>query len=507
MSDPEKYNHFFETGSVRRDVRRKSVRGVLTTGVGSGADLILRLTSIAVLAHLIVPEHFGLVGMVTAITAIAQQVGPLGLGAATVQRQDINHPQASNLFWINAGFGALLTLGLCASAPLLARFYDEPRLVPITLLLATSFFWAGLAVQHEALLTRQMRQGELAGIRFGATLLSLCLAIALAFAGFGFWALVWQEVARGAALTLGLWWCCRWVPALPARGTNIGPLVRFGWHLTLMQFLNAFVLNFDRVLLGRWFGAVPVGLYRQAQQLVLVPTEQLNAPIQSVAQPALSVLQNDPEKYRRFFRRIVFTIGVVTMPFAAFAAVYAEEITLLVLGDRWLGAAILLRIFAIWAFIRPVLGMAGVALLTCGQSKRLMNWSMIRNVAFVTFTVAGLSWGVTGVAIAQVSSTYVLLWPCLAYSFAKTPVSVGLFLRAIRSPVLASAFMAAALGVVRWAWPVGGMVESLLVGAVVGVIAYAAGCFASGEARRDIIDSIRHLRESFQAKRSSLANQ
>lgn len=465
-----------QTTSVRDNLRARSVHGVFATALGSGGDFLLRLASIAVLARLVIPEHFGLVGMVTAITAMAQQLGQLGLSAATVQCTEITHKQASNLFWINTGAGLVLVLALSALAPFLASFYHEPRLVLITMVIATSVLGGGLAVQHEALLARQMKQEQLALIRVGATFLSAILAISLALAHVGYWALVIQEVARSFLISVGAWVACPWVPSPPSRGARLGSLLRFGRDLTLTQFLNAVVSNLDRVLISRYLGAVPVGIYRQAQQLMMVPIDQLQAPIQSVAQPALSLLQNDPDRYRRYYRRMVTIVGLATMPLAAFAAVYAEEVTLLLIGEKWAGAAPLLRLFALAAFIRPVLGTSGTVLITCGRPHRLLHLALIRNATLVLLIAADLRWGAKGVATAQLATTLLLTLPCLLYSFKGTAVTVGAFFAALRTPLTASAVMAAGLVLVHHSLPVMGNVTSLALGCAVGGALYLAVC-------------------------------
>ena len=417
--------------------------------IGGAGDFFVRLASIIILARLVIPEHFGLIGMATAVTGIAGQVSHLGLLTATVQRREIEHQQVTNLFWINAAFGALLSLVIFALAPLVAAFYRDPRLIPITMVLSISFLWMGLTVQHEALLTRQMKQAQTSLIRLGATSLGAGLAVVLALLGYGYWALVWQEIARCCLVAIGVWVCCRWVPGLPSRSAKVGSLLRFGGHLTLTQFLNSLISSLDRLLIGRFFGAEPLGLYRQAQQLIMTPIEQLNTPLQGVSQPALSMLQDDHDRYRRYYRKFVHVVGLATMPLAAFAAVYAVEITLVVLGKKWIDAAPLLMIFSLAAFIRPVLGTSGVVLITCGHSKRLLLFALVRNATLVLLTFAAIRWGAEGIAVGQLATTIVLTLPCLYYSFAQSPVTVGTFFGAIRTPLIASAVMVAALTIFR----------------------------------------------------------
>jgi O-antigen/teichoic acid export membrane protein len=505
LNQSDAFERFAGTSDIRQDLRSKSVRGAIFTAIAGGGDFFLRLVSIAVLARLLIPEHFGLIGMVMAVTAIAGLVGDLGLSTATIQRREIDHKQVTNLFWINVTLGALLALVLLAIAPAVSAFYRDPRLAPITMAFSITFLFGGLTVQHQALLARQMKQAQLSFVRLGSSAFGVVLAVLLAIRGYGYWALVWQEIARSFLNAVGTWLSCPWIPGLPCRRTNIEELVRLGRNLSLTYFLNALISNLDRFLIGRFFGAEPVGLFRQAQSLIVTPIEQLNAPIQSVSQPALSILQDDPVRYRRYYRKIVFIIGLVTMPLAALAVVYAEEITLLVLGEKWLGAAPLLRIFGVAAFIRPVLGMAGVVLITCGQSKKLLVFALIRNTILVTLTFVGIRWGAEGVAAAQLATTLVLTLPSLYYSFARSPVTVATFFAAIRTPLIASGVMVAALVVFRSLFPVMEVLATVSCGFVVGAVTYFAGCLLLPASRSELNDLLKAIEASLARKGISVS--
>lgn len=504
---------FSDTEHVRQNLRKRSVHGVLHLATGQAGEFVLRLVSVSILARLLVPEHFGLIGMVTAITAIAAQVSHLGLSAATVQCKEISHQQVTNLFWINVAFGLLLTLIICALSPLIVAFYGDPRLLPITMILATSFFWGGLTVQHEALLTRQMKQGQSAYVRLSSSLISITLSIYLAVHGFGYWALVCQEVIRNFLIAVGIWICCPWMPGVPRRRTDMGSLLRFGRDITLMQFLNALIQNLDRLLLGRYLGPAAVGLYRQAQQLIMAPIDQLNFPIQDVSQPGLSVLQDSPERYRRYYHKILLVVGLLTMPIAAFAFVYAHEITHLVLGDNWAEAAPALAIFAMAAFIRPVLGTTNVVLVTCGKTKRALNFSIVRNITLVVFTIIGVRWGLLGVAWAQLANTAILTLPCLFFSFADTPVSVGGFFSAIKTPVTGCILMVGGLLAFRAELPIANSILSTLAGFSVGMVIYVLACLLVPGSRREMhglvtevapsIPGLRHLLERYTRRRAA----
>jgi PST family polysaccharide transporter len=496
----EVFDAVSETAGLRRELRERSVRGALYLGAGSGGDFLLRIVSTAVLARLLIPEHFGLIGMVTAVTGIAGQFSQLGLSTVTIQRRDIDHYQVSNLFWINVAFATTLFALFCALAPLVAAFYRDPRLVPITIAVSSAFLCGGVTVQHEALLARQMKQPRSMAVRLASSGLSAVLAVGLALKGLGYWALVWQEIARALLTAAGMWIVCPWRPALPNRAGSLRGLLRFGGDLTLTQLSYAIISNVDRLVIGRLFGAGPLGIFRQAQQLIMAPLDQLNAPIGSVSQPGLSALQDDPARYRRYYQKIVFVIGLATMPIAVFAGAYADEIVLLLLGPNWGAAAPFFRIFAAAAFIRPVLGTAGTVLITCGHSGRLLAVTVLSQITLFALIFAGISRGPEGVAVAHLLTPWLLLLPVLHYSFQGSPVNLKTFFTAIRTPVAASMVMLA--GLVAWRAASAGFspIVSLVSGCAIGAVLYSMVCMLVADCRSELRSLVGDVGGSFRAR-------
>ena len=244
----------------------------------------------------------------------------------------------------------------------------------------------------------------------------------LAINHFGVWALAWREVARAVLVAAGMWLFCRWIPGWPSRKGHIKALLHYGSHITLNQFVIACVGQLDRLLIGKFFGASPLGLYRQAQQLILAPIEQLRAPVYSVASPSLSMLQTDPDRYRRYYQRIVLVIGLATMPLGLFISIYAGEITHVLLGPRWIAATVFLQIFGIVAFLKPSLDTTAIVMMTYGLSKRLLTISIAYYVSLAAFMFVGLYWGAEGVALANVGAIVLLMLPMLYFSLRRTPV-------------------------------------------------------------------------------------
>ena len=177
------------------DLKRRTVQGGFVAIGSQGAKILLRMGSMVVMARLLVPEEFGIVGMVTAVTGILGMFIDLGLSSVTIQRSDITEEQISTLFWINMAVGATLGILSFAIAPVLVSFYREPRLFWVTAALGVGFVFNGASQQHNALLQRQMRFVALSVIEILTLLASIAVGIAMALGGFGYWALA-GDVAR-----------------------------------------------------------------------------------------------------------------------------------------------------------------------------------------------------------------------------------------------------------------------------------------------------------------------
>jgi len=500
MNKPNSFDRFSRTDDVRANLKQKSVRGAVFMASGNAADIFVRFASIAILARLLLPEDFGLIAMVLAITSILDGFRDFGLSSATVQRPEISHRQVSNLFWVNVAVGVTLATIIASTAPLVAAFYEESRLVDIAIALALVFVWNGLTVQHEALLLRQLRQGELALIRLAASVISVIVAIVLALNDWGYWSLVWREIVRSAVVTSGVWLRCLWLPGLPRRNVGTRSLVRFGSEISLTHVIYSLTMHLDKLLIGRLFGATPVGLYRQAQQLILTPIEQLNGPVIGVAQPALSALQLDPERYRRFYEKIVFIIGALTIPLGLFISACAEEITLIVLGPKWIEATVFVQIFGIGAAIRPVTGTSSIVLITCGRSTRYLVLAMVQAVVLGLLLLAAIPWGPEGMAIAYVGTSLALMYPNLHFSFVDTPATVSGFFNALLAPFSSALVMLCAVVAVRKLAPTDRLIESLALSAAVGGTAYLASMWLQPSGRAEMRSMVTDFRAALGAQ-------
>jgi O-antigen/teichoic acid export membrane protein len=373
----------------------------------------------------------------------------MGLSMATVQQEHVTHEQVSTLFWINVIISSVIAVISAALAPAIAWFYDEPRLLWIGLASAPGQIISGMIIQHQALLRRQMRFGVLSVIGIVSQVGSLALTITCAWYGWGYWALVIQAPSAGLINMILVWMATGWIPGKMVRGSGVRPMLKFGGFLTGFNLTNHFARNLDNILIGKFAGSVELGLYQRAYSLLMLPINQINAPITSVAIPALSRLQKDPQAYRRYYQRAIGLLVIVGMPVIAFAAAAAKPIILILLGEQWLDAVDLFLALSPAAFIGTFNVATGWVYTSMGTTHRQFRYGILAAILTCVGFAIGAHWGPLGVAWSLSINFMIVRYPAVAYCFSGTPLKPRDLGAVLWKPALA----AITTGVATWyAW-------------------------------------------------------
>jgi len=465
---------FFRTEHLQVDLKVRSARGGAITLVSQGLKFLIMMAGTMVLSRLLRPIDYGLIGMVVVVTGFISMFKDLGLASATIQREHITHEQISTLFWINVGLSAVVMLVTAAIAPLIAWFYGDSRLTTITIVFSLGFLIGGLSVQHEALLRRQMRFLRLAVIDVVSLLAAPLVGIFLALRGAGFWALVFGQLATSLTTTIGVWIACRWRPGFAMRDSGVRSMLRFGGNITGFAVINYFARNLDNMLIGKVWGPQQLGLYARAYQLLLLPIEQVNAPITAVAVPTLSRLGDSPERYREAYMRMLEAVAILTMPGVAFMIVTSDWIVALVLGPQWRDTAMIFSILGVSGLFQPIANTTGWLFISQNRTHQMFRWGLIYCSAIIVGIIAGLAWGAKGVATSY-TLTMLCMMPLLFWYVGRSgPVRGGDFYRAMTPATIASLSILVALYLLRrWAPAVSsleGILLSMVVSSVVTVL-------------------------------------
>ena len=399
QNPPDPQSQYFRTDHLTAAIGGRTARGGLVTMVVHGLKFAVSILATAILARLLMPQDYGLIGMVAVVTNFVAMFKDMGLSLATIQRSEINYDQISTLFWVNVTISAGIMVLMMLVAPGVSWFFSEPRLTMITVVTAAGFLIGGLAVQHEALLRRQMRFFVLSAIAFIAMTVGYLVGITLASYHVRYWALVFSQLALLITNTVGVWLACRWRPGRPKRGADIKSMLTFGGDVTGYSMINYFSRNADNLLIGRFGGAQVLGLYNKASQLLGLPTDQVNEPLFSVVIPALSRLTDSAARYRQAYLRMMEKVIMLTMPVVALMIVAADWLVQLVLGPQWSQAAPILVFMSISGLFAPLMNTGGWLLVTQGRTRDMLHWSAINApLAFVPIVIGLHYWGAVGVA-------------------------------------------------------------------------------------------------------------
>jgi O-antigen/teichoic acid export membrane protein len=436
---------YFEDHRESRDLGRVALRGGIVSVAMQYGNGALQIAAAVILARLLAPEDFGLVAIVTVLTSFAPLLIDFGLGDATTQRSKITQGQVSSLFWLSSGIGLAAAVVLAAFSPLVAWLYRESRLEQIALCTGLSFVFWGMSNQHLALLRRTMQFGSIAKIQLLGTLAGIAVAVVVAICGYGYWALVLRPIANALCVASGAWLVCRWRPGFPVFDDEVKSMVRFGLHVVGFSVTYTLARAVDRITLGLFYRPDQVGYYQNA--ITLYDNSIFSALIQmhNVGSAALSKLQSNPAALRKKYEAALSTLAFFVMPLSAILSVTAEDLTVILLGEKWRAAGSLLSIIALRGIFHVVEGSQGWLHLSIGRADRWRNWGIVSLVVQVVAVLGGLPFGAKGVAVAVVIASLLIAVPSITYAGRSIGIGAAVVIRAV-GPQLIGAIGTAAAG-------------------------------------------------------------
>jgi PST family polysaccharide transporter len=478
-----------------KDLKQRAIRGGLAKISSQGICFLIRTVSLMIMARLLDPKDFGLVGMVTAVTGVFSVFRDFGLSAAAVQRTTVTDEQASTLFWVNMLIGTGLALSLMVMAPFIVGFYREPKLLWITVALATAFISNAAAVQHSAMLERQMRFNTLSVIEVVTLLTSVLAGIEMAQHGYGYWALVVMAATPPVFCAALVWLATAWVPGRPQKRIGLRSMIRFGGTLTLNGFVMYIAMNFDKVLLGRFWGADAVGIYGRAYQLVNIPNDNLNSAATGVAFATLSRLQDEPGRFKSYFLKGYTAVLSLTVPITLACALFAADLIFVFLGPKWKGAVTVFRLLAPSTLAMAIINPMGWLLMSLGMVSRGLKIALVLAPLLIMGYAVGLRHGPTGVAFAYSATLIMCAVPLIIWAAHGTIITVRDVLLAAGRPLLSG--LAAAglvLGLQLFYGPLLSPLPRLLLGVALLLGGYLGVLFYVMGQRMFYVDLVRNFR-------------
>ena len=387
-----------------KSLKHKALAGIIWKLLENGGTQGIQLVTTIVLARLVDPKDYGPLSLTVIFISIATILVQSGFGMALIQRQDVTDEDFSSAFWLSTAAAAALAAIFFFAAPLVARYYGEPQVAPVLRVLSlTLFFYGGQSVQN-AMIVRRMEFRKVFTASLAAVLVSGAAGIALAYRGFGVWALVAQQLLNIMTLCLALWAQTRWVPRLVISLPRTKQMFSFGWKLLVSGVLNTLYLDVSGLIVGKMKGGTEeLAYYSKGKQFPQYIGANINTALQSALFPAYAVTQNDPERLLAMLRRTVSSNAFLLTPLLFGLAAIAEPMVRVLLTDKWLPCVPYLRIACLTYAMYPLDSTILHAFNALGRSdlylkleivKKAFGAALLCAAVFILRSPVMVAWGV-----------------------------------------------------------------------------------------------------------------
>lgn len=451
------------------------VSGTRWTAAAQVGTQAARLLTQLVLARLLVPSDLGLMAMAFVATGVVEIFTDFGSGQAVIQRRELSPALLNTLFLFNVGIGLASGVLLLTFANPGAALLGDADVAPVLRVTAFTVFANSLVVVHRALLVRAMRFDVLAKVDVSSALLNAAAAIPFARAGFGVWALVAGFVASTFGSVVAVWLVSRWRPRIEFSSVALAGVWSFSWNLLAFNAVSYCLRNADKLIVGRALGTTDLGYYSFAQRMADYPAKLVADVLTPVMLPALSRLQDDDDAMRRSILRAAGGTALLTFPLVGGCLVVARPTADFLFGARWAPAVPLFMVMVLAGAATSLSYALSTVYRAKGRTDWLFRWGSVRGLLAMSGSVLGVSWGVTGVAVAGTVVTGLCTYPSLAIPLHLVGLKVASLLRRVRRAGIATIIMVAGVlalrGVLEWmAWPSVAVAGSC---ALLGIVIYA----------------------------------
>jgi lipopolysaccharide exporter len=457
-------------------LKKTAIKGVQWTSVSTIINVGTQFVQVAILARLLSPTDFGLVGMVMIIVGFAQMFSDMGISAAIIHYQDIKPNVLSTLYWLNIVCGVVIWAVLILITPLVVTFFHEPELKNLFVISSLNFLIIPIGQQFQTLLEKELKFNRIAKIEIASVIVSRSIAIVLALLNYGVYSLVWGRILttflRSILLVLDGVKIHR--PRFHfSYNEDIKKILSFGLYKMAQLTLNYFGSRFDQILIGKFLGATILGYYSIAFELVLQPLKHINPVINRVLFPVYARLQNDAVKLKEIFFQSLKYLDLVTFPLLFGLIALTKLFVLTVYGKDWLEIIPLIQISSLAALLIISNNPFGSVVLATGRADIAFNWDLgvlafrvLTIILTIKYGIFYIAWGLVVVnGLFKFASYLFVMKPMLG------PCAKEMFIDTFLLPVLYSSIMCGILIVVTNAIN-GAIIMKLVTGCALGVASY-----------------------------------
>ena len=417
-------------------LKQKAAKGVLWSTVERFSVQGVQFLIMIVMARLLTPHDYGIIGMLAIFLAVSQSLIDSGFSQALIRKQDRTEFDNNTVFYFNIVVSALLYVILYVSAPFVADFYDTPQLCPVMRVVCLGIIFNSLAVVQRALLTIRIDFKTQAKAALTAAVTSGVAGIAMAYHGFGVWSLVAQQLLNLGINTGLLWLLSKWRPRLVYSWQSFYELFAFGSKLLASGLLDTIYRNIYPIVIGKLFSASSLGHYTRAHQFSEFPSQNINGIIQRVTYPILCEIQDDDERLSDIYRRFMKLSAFVIFPLMVGLSSVAQPFVNIMLGPQWDFCGQLLQIICFAMMWYPIHAINLNLLQVTGRSDLFLRLEIIKKILGVSVLCLTAQFGLVVMCYGSILNSLVAL--AINTYYTGKLINVG-FLRQMRDllPTLA----------------------------------------------------------------------
>ena len=456
-------------------LKDKTVKGVIWSAVDRFSAQGIQFVFSILIARLLVPEDYGVVAMLGIFMAVSQTFIDSGFGTALIRKIDRTEEDFSTVFYFNIFVATLFYFALFFAAPAIANFYNTPLLESITKVVALNLIIGSLSGIHNAKLSIAIDFKSRAKISIVSTLLTGAVGLWMAYAGYGVWALVVQNLFSSAIRTVLLWVIVKWYPKLVFSWKSFKELFSFGSKLLASALLDTLYNNIYTLVIGKVFSSSTLGVYSKANALAQFPSSNITSVLQGVTFPVLSTIQNEDDRLADAYKRFLKIAAFVVFPLMIGLSAVADPFIRLVLTDKWEGAIYLLQIMCFWMMWYPIHAINLNILQVKGRSDYFLKLEIIKKIQGVIVLCITVPMGIVAMCYGSLISSII----CLVWNthYTKKLIGYGFFaqMKDLLPIIVHALVMGLIVAIVVYVMPT--LWLKLLVGVLVGVIYYIAGAY------------------------------
>ncbi|MHC0447279.1 lipopolysaccharide biosynthesis protein [Flavobacterium sp. 3-218] len=386
-------------------LRKQAVSGMIWTFLQQFGSQLISFVVSMVLARLLLPEEFGLIGMLTIFMGIGSALFNGGLTSSLIRTQECSQEDYSTVFYFNF-LGSILIYGiLFIAAPWIAKFYHQPQLTIITRVYGLTFIFSAFGTVQNTILTRELKFKKLAIISVPALVISSVVGIVMAYLNYGVWSLILSTLVNTFFVSFFLWFSADWYPKLIFSKDKFIQHFYYGYKLTISAILETVFTNIYQIVIGRFYSPALVGYYTRANTLMMLPVGNISGALNKVVFPLFSKVQDDLPRFRNSYKQIMQMVLFIVTPIIVLMGLLAKPLIILLFTDKWLAVVPIFKIICFTGILYPIHLYNLIVLEVKGRSDLFLKLEIFKKILLTIILIVSFFYGF-----------YALLWGQLIFS-------------------------------------------------------------------------------------------